>query len=64
MLTGKHLKEWRDQRSLTQQALADKLGVDQATISRIELDKLEPPRSASLLFNAIKDTIPATERAA
>lgn len=37
-----YLREWRENRNLTQQQLADRLGVDKATISRWEGGKRSP----------------------
>lgn len=37
-----YLREWREHRGLTQQQVADRLGVDKATISRWEGGKRSP----------------------
>ncbi len=43
MTMGKHLKQLRENSGLTQPELAEKLGVKQAMISRMENDTKVPP---------------------
>ncbi len=45
-MTGKEIKELRKSKSLTQQQLADKLGVDRRTVIRWEKEEKHPSRLA------------------
>lgn|SRR5690606_15965576 len=40
--TGQKIKTFRSLKSITQQQLADKAGLDRSTVARIETDKLKP----------------------
>jgi transcriptional regulator with XRE-family HTH domain len=60
---GKVLSRLRERAGLTQQQLADRLGVDQASVSRWEREKGEPGVSqvallASVLGVPVADLIP------
>jgi len=55
---GKKLKDKRIRAGLTQQELADKTGMTQTTIARIETDRVEPAvRSLRKLSDALGVTI-------
>jgi transcriptional regulator with XRE-family HTH domain len=43
---GQRLKEWRNKQGLTQQALAQKLGVARATVASWEIGRTEIPYEA------------------
>lgn len=64
-MTPAMIKQFRAERGLSQQALAEKLGVDQATISRIE-NGAEPRRSVTILLRQLMESPSASdeERAA
>lgn len=54
-MTPAQIKKFREDNALSQQALADKLGVDQATVSRIENGAV-PARPVAILLQSIIGT--------
>jgi transcriptional regulator with XRE-family HTH domain len=52
MTTPAQIKKYRDDNGLSQQALAEKLGVDQATVSRIENGAV-PARPVAILLQSL-----------
>lgn len=42
-MKSKSLREWRKSKGLTQEGLADKSGVDQSTISNLEIGRASQP---------------------
>lgn len=62
-MTPEQIKSLRESREWSQQQLADQLGVDQGTVSRIERGVAEPSKSARLLLERIAAE-PRAEQAA
>ena len=58
------IKALRIERNMSQQDLAAKLGIDQATVSRIENDTLAPSRPVLRLLDVWKDEKPVKARRA
>ncbi len=56
---GYRLREIREQKKMTQEALAEKSGISRQTISAIELNKCEQVKSGTLvaLATALETTI-------
>lgn len=50
------IKHIRKTRKLSQRAMADMLGVDQATVSKIEAGKLTPSKTLSILLAYVAAT--------
>ncbi|MER8532084.1 helix-turn-helix domain-containing protein [Mesorhizobium sp. M1005] len=61
-ITAEHVKALRESRDWTQQQLADELGVDQATVSRIE-NGLEPRGPVKRLLERMIDNPSAKDAA-
>lgn len=58
-----HIAEWRDKRGLTQQQLADRLGVSDVTVSRWETRRRKPDRNAqAAICEALDITLRQLER--
>lgn len=52
-LLGKRIKELRQSRNLSQQELAEKIGIDQRNLSNIECGNTFPSKSLTRLANAL-----------
>ena len=66
MSTPEAIKKLREAKGWSQQQLAERLGVDQATVSRME-NGVEPRGPAKILLDLLmadSDAAPATEDAA
>jgi transcriptional regulator with XRE-family HTH domain len=63
MTTPAQIKKYREDKGLSQQALAEKLGVDQATVSRIENGAV-PARPVAILLQSLigAPAVPATSK--
>lgn len=49
------LRKIRSRHGLSQVEMAEKLGVDQATVSKIEAGKLDPNRTLAILINYLTE---------
>lgn len=57
---GQRLRALRRQRGLSQQALADRVGVPRHTITRVEADKLDPKASLALALEQALEVKPGS----
>lgn len=65
-MTGQEVKELRKKRGLTQQELADIIGVDRVTVARWEIGEKKPSnlakRQLSRLAKKVNTKVPATAK--